>query len=173
MKPVVALVTVPTPVPTPTPTPTLTPATQTWPVLQKANIKTDFPKVGRPSLERPLRPGRGVAPFLPFLLPSGQPLRKGDYPRRIQWTQGATIVTRDLFTGRTQWHENTGDKSKTPAETLAVVSIAKRRPRSQRLDLGAVDIIIDGDRLKFVKSNDTGPKLHAKRVRSRFKLRNK
>ena len=149
--------------------------TPAHPVRPADTVRAATPSLSRAGSGqvRPVAGGGAVVPFFPLLLPSGGTLRKGQYAKTIRWTQGWTVVTRNLFTGETTWSRNTGNPKLTPAQTLRVVEIGPKRPRRQRLDLGVVDVVIAGNRLKFVRSNDTGQKFGAKRIRSRFKLRNK
>ncbi len=99
------------------------------------------------------RRGRAV---VPLLLPDGRPLGKREYPRVIEFPMGVTYVQRDLFTGATTYRHNPGDPTQKPWAGLVVLKTATRRPPKQRLDMGEVDALINGRRLRFVKSDDTG-----------------
>ncbi len=135
---------IPDPLEDPTPQPKEEPHRQPPPRALKA--KELDPKPGR---------GRLVPPFL--LLPGrgGKPLPRGVWPKVIQWAQGATIVQRNLLTGSTKFKKNTGDLSLSPRETLRVIETSNNRPKRQRLDMGKVDVLIDGKTLRFVESRDS------------------
>ena len=135
----------PIPVPTPTPTPTPTPPP----------TRPGYP----PYPTRPLEPrgrAKGGPKVIPLLLPDGRPLPPGQFPRVIEFAMGKTIVQRNLTTGATDYRVNKGNPTRSPQETLVVVSTSRTKPRRQRLDLGIVDIVFVGARVRFERSTNTG-----------------
>ena len=92
---------------------------------------------------------RAGAGRLRFTLPSGKKLRKGDFPEIIEWEQGKTIATRNLFTGGMQFRANKARKPRTPRRSLRVIQTTRRRPPRQRFRLGFEDVSLDGDALRF------------------------
>jgi len=131
---------VPVPVPTPGPLPSPTPAPGTAP---------------SPTLTRTQPATVSAGGIVPFKMGGGR-TEAGEFPHVLQWAQGASLVRRDLISGATTYRRNPGDVTKNPWETLSVLSTSPARPRNQRLDLGAVDVLIDGRSLRFVASANAG-----------------
>jgi len=151
----------PTPVPTPEPVPEPTPEPTPEPVAEPTPAPTPAPSAVR---ARQLVPTGGVvAPppgFVPFMLPDGSSLQQGQYPRKVEWAQGASLIERDLVTGATRYSRNPGDPTLSPWETMRVTEITAKPPRPQRLDLGIVDVIINARSLRYVPSITSGGLSH-------------
>ena len=114
----------------------------------------------------PLEPrggAKGWPKVIPLLLPDGRPLPPGQFPRVIEFAMGKTIVQRNLTTGATDYRVNKGNPTRSPQETLIVVSTSRTKPRRQRLDLGIVDIVFVGARVRFERSTNTG--IRARKLR--------
>ena len=101
----------------------------------------------------PTPPRGGVRLPPPIRFPSSS--REGEpYPRVVEWPQGGSIVRKDLVDGSTRFRKNTGDITQRPWDGFKVVAKSATPPKRQRLDLGAVDVLVSPSGLRFVTSMD-------------------
>ena len=114
------------PKPTPTPTPTL------------------------PSPARSIRSsgGGGRVTGAIFRLPNGKQLAPGLFPAVVSWAQGFVRYRLDLRTKKRTTAR--AERSGIPKQTFEVIQTTDIAPKRQRIDMGVVDVFVDGSGLWFV-----------------------
>ncbi len=83
-----------------------------------------------------------------FLLPSGERLKAGLFPRVVTWPQGENRVTANLLTGKVIWEDRVPDGT-TPEEGFRVIQFGRERPPRRLLEMGITDVQIGRDEILF------------------------
>ena len=92
-------------------------------------------------------PPRIVPPT--FNLQDGLRLRRGEYPREVEWFQGDLRFTQDLITGNRQVEFVEHPHQGKPSETFRVIATSQQIPNEQRIDLGDTDVHISQQGIQF------------------------
>ena len=85
-------------------------------------------------------------------MPSGLRLRRGEYPREVEWLEGDLRYTQDLITGNKQVRFANQPSRLKPEDTFRVIATSKELPSIQKIDLGETDVFISQQGLRFVAS---------------------
>ena len=120
----------------------------------------------QPKASEPTQGGGGG-----FKLPKGV-APEGLYPELVEWPQGETLVSYNLFTGKQQWSGRKSDGQK-PNEGFKVVSWTRKRPPQRAMSMGLFNVNTTREGLDFEQSQP-GDGFKNRKVRdNRFRSRSR
>ena len=109
-----------------------------------------------------------VPPPVRFQLPNGLRLRRGEYPREVEWIHGELRFTQDLLSGQRSVEFTEAPHYGKPHETFRVIATSETVPNEQRIDLGDTDVHISQQGITFRPS--AGPNEYRERRREDRRL---
>ena len=130
-------------------TPVTTPTTPKVPVTTPTTPRVPFTTPTTPPVTVSIPP---TITLPPFEMPSGLRLRRGEYPREVEWLEGDLRYTQDLITGNRQVRFANQPSRLKPEDTFRVIATSREVPSVQRIDLGETDVYISQQGLRFAPS---------------------
>lgn len=107
-----------------------------------------------------LPPGQ---PQVRFNIPYGLRLRRGEYPREVEWKQGDLVFTVDLLTGKRTVAFSDQPHHGKPNEKFRVIATSKLLPNVRKIDIGESDVHISQQGIDFRPSTTLNSYLERRR----------